>query len=168
MNDEQILKALPGSIGYRPADTSEKGAGNGEGSHGLTTAAVRIWRACETAHGIGAARGSGGRRVVPLNQNIDSRLPLAPQWFDIGSAPRDGTRIILRCKTLPHPFVGYWGDGKCTPASGAGEVYFDPELAGWNGAAEHLYFCDSGDVENNFYEEDIIGWAPLPSRIASE
>ncbi len=81
-------------------------------------------------------------------------LAAAPDpWQSIDSAPKDGTHVLLEIRHETHPIVGYWhplGGGWCAEKS-CMTVSCGP-------------FCNGGTVNEDFSDDDVIRWTPLPPR----
>lgn len=71
------------------------------------------------------------------------------EWQPIGTAPRDGTRILVYSNKLKMPLIVRWGVSECASLG--------DETTGWVTDAwgpGYDYSCDEGDV--------ITHWAPIP------
>lgn len=127
----------------------------------LTPAHLRCqWGACPSIHeldgggllivGKSATMAAALERVsvgedehaVIVDRELVANVP--PVWRTIGSAPRDGTRILLWWRHNAVPTIGWWNDG----SDDCGEF-----PAGWISEAD-----DFTPVN----QHDCTHWLPLP------
>jgi hypothetical protein len=70
------------------------------------------------------------------------------KWQPIETAPKDGTRILLRERWAGYPFVGYW-----TGRLWTGETEHLKAEGGWDGAI----------IVDHTTQADIFEWCPIPA-----